>query len=168
MAAFLSGLFFGRGFLMNRAIFYIIDGLNFYYGLVSAFKQDPIWKKFYWIDIVKLFGSFLISAQELLKIIDFPVSPLDADKSSRQSAFLHANKLLNENIFEIVRGKYIEKPIQCSFCRNTLMRPEKTDVNISVRMQKDCISDKADALVLVNAHADLSSTIRINTQKFST
>ncbi|MBQ9539417.1 MAG: NYN domain-containing protein, partial [Treponema sp.] len=84
-------------------------------------------------------------------------SPLDSEKSSRQSSFLNANKLLNGDIFEVVRGKYIEKPMHCPFCHNDFMRPEekKTDVNISVRMQEDCIKDKTDTLVLVSADSDL-------------
>ena len=121
---------------MNRVAFYI-DGFNFYYGLSTAGKKDAVWKKFYWIDVVKLFGSFLNGEQQLSKVVYFTASPLDADKSSRQSSFLNANKVLNEDIFEVVRGKYIEKPIHCPFCHNDFMRPEekKTDVNISVRMQ---------------------------------
>lgn len=141
---------------MNRVAFYI-DGFNFYYGLSTAGKKDAVWKKFYWIDVVKLFGSFLNGEQQLSKVVYFTASPLDADKSSRQSSFLNANKVLNEDIFEVVRGKYIEKPIHCPFCHNDFMRPEekKTDVNISVRMQEDCINDKVDTLVLVSADSDL-------------
>ena len=141
---------------MSQITFYV-DGFNFYYGLATASKTDPLWKQFYWIDIVKFFRSFLSDGQELSKVIYFTASPLDPDKSSRQSAFLNANKFLNEGAFEIVRGKYIEKPIHCSFCNNDFMRPEekKTDVNISVRMLEDCINNKTDTLVLVSADSDL-------------
>ena len=109
---------------MNRVTFYI-DGFNFYYGLATACKQNSVWKKFYWIDMVKLCNSFLSDGQELSKVIYFTASPLDSDKSSRQSSFLNANKLLNENSFEVVRGKYIEKPIRCPSCHNDFMRPEE-------------------------------------------
>ena len=90
-------------------------------------------------------------------MIYFTASPLDADKSSRQSSFLNANKLLNGDMFEIVRGKYIEKPMRCPFCHNDFMRPEekKTDVNVSVRMQEDCINNRTDTFVLVSADSDL-------------
>ena len=156
MAAFLSGFFFYRGFCMNKVSFYI-DGFNFYYGLSTARSQNPVWKKFYWIDMVKLCSSFLGENQELCKVIYFTASPLDAEKSSRQSSFLNANKLLNDEKFEIVRGKYIEKPIRCPNCHNNFMRPEekKTDVNISVRMIEDCINGNTDTLVLVSADSDL-------------
>lgn len=152
----LSGFFFCGDFGMNRVAFYV-DGFNFYYGLAASGKKDPLWKRFYWIDVVKLFGSFLSDGQALSKVIYFTASPLDAEKSSRQSSFLNANKLLNGDLFEIVRGKYIEKPMHCPFCHNDFTRPEekKTDVNISVRMQEDCINGSADTLVLVSADSDL-------------
>lgn len=107
--------------------------------------------------MVKLCSSFLGENQELCKVIYFTASPLDAEKSSRQSSFLNANKLLNDEKFEIVRGKYIEKPIRCPNCHNNFMRPEekKTDVNISVRMIEDCINGNTDTLVLVSADSDL-------------
>lgn len=153
---------------MNRVTFYI-DGFNFYYGLAASNKKDATWKKFYWIDVVKLFKSFLSDAQELSKVIYFTASPLDSEKSSRQSSFLNANKLLNENTFEIVRGKYIEKPMHCPFCHNDFMRPEekKTDVNISVRMQEDCINNKTDTLVLVSADSDLIPPLESINRNFS-
>lgn len=156
MAAFLSGFFFYRGVCVNRVSFYI-DGFNFYYGLSTAKRQDSNWKKFYWIDMVKLCSSFLGEKQELCKVIYFTASPLDSEKSSRQSSFLNANKLLNNEKFEIVRGKYIEKPIRCPNCQSDFMRPEekKTDVNISVRMIEDCINGSTDTLVLVSADSDL-------------
>ena len=62
---------------MNRVAFYV-DGFNFYYGLAASGKKDPLWKRFYWIDVVKLFGSFLSDGQELSKVIYFTASPLDA------------------------------------------------------------------------------------------
>lgn len=141
---------------MNRVSFYV-DGFNFYYGLATSGKKDSVWKRFYWIDVVKLFQSFLSEGQTLSKVIYFTASPLDSDKNSRQSSFLNANRLLNGSLFEVVRGKYIEKPIHCPFCHNDFMRPEekKTDVNISVRMQEDCINNVTDTLILVSADSDL-------------
>ena len=38
----------------QRVIVYI-DGFNFYYGLKSTTR----WRKYYWLDIVKLFESFM-------------------------------------------------------------------------------------------------------------
>ena len=61
-----------------------IDGFNFYYGL----RQYP-WKKYYWLDTVKLIESFLHPNQELIAVKYFSARPTDVDKRKRQDAFLH-------------------------------------------------------------------------------
>ena len=136
----------------KRVTFYV-DGFNFYFGLKRTKKSEPEWKRYYWINIVKLFESFLGEGQ----VIYFTASPLSPQKNSRQSAFLNANKLLNGERFEIVRGKYLEKHIICPYCKGDIARPEekKTDVNISVRMIADCVLDKTDTIALVSADSDL-------------
>ena len=48
---------------MQRVIVYI-DGFNFYFGL----KHNAKWKKYYWLDIVKLFESFMRPNQELVAV----------------------------------------------------------------------------------------------------
>ena len=141
---------------MKRVTFYV-DGFNFYYGLKRKKKTDRSWRRFYWIDVVKLFEQFLGPDQELERVIYFTASPLDPAKSSRQSAFLNANSILHPNKFEIVRGKYINKTITCPQCCYAISRPEekKTDVNLSVRMMGDCFNDQTDIVVLVSADTDL-------------
>ncbi len=141
---------------MKRVTFYI-DGFNFYFGLKRTKKMQSEWGQFYWIDMVKLCESFLGEGQTLEKVVYFTASPLSPQKSSRQSAFLNANKLINGERFEIVRGKYLEKHIVCPFCKNDITRPEekKTDVNISIRMIADCVLDKTDTVALVSADSDL-------------
>ena len=62
---------------------------------------------------------------------------------------------------EVVRGKYLDKQIQCPNCHYAISRPEekKTDVNISVRMIADCVLDATDTIVLVSADSDLVSPL---------
>ena len=141
---------------MTRVTFYI-DGFNFYFGLRRTRKIDKSWGISYWIDVVKLCSSFLGKDQVLEKVIYFTASPLSKERNSRQRAFLNANKLLNGDKFEIIRGKYLEKAIVCPFCKGTINRPEekKTDVNISVRMVADCVLNKTDKIVLISADSDL-------------
>ncbi|MBQ8066389.1 MAG: hypothetical protein IJ200_12125, partial [Prevotella sp.] len=55
-------------------------------------------------------------------VLFFIVNP---EKNSRQSAFLNANKLINGDRFEIVRGKYLDKQIQCPNCHYAISRPEE-------------------------------------------
>lgn len=142
--------------MKKRVIFYI-DGFNFYYGLKRSKKANDQWAKCYWLDMVKLCESFLGENQELVKVIYFTASPLNLEKNSRQSAFLNANKLLNGDRFEIVRGKYLEKHIRCPYCKGDISRPEekKTDVNISIRMIEDCLTNTTDTVALVSADSDL-------------
>lgn len=142
---------------MAKRVTFYIDGFNFYFGLKRTKKIEPAWKRYYWIDVVKLFESFLGNGQVLEKVIYFTASPLSPQKNSRQSAFLNANKLINGERFEVIRGKYLEKHIICPYCKGDISRPEekKTDVNISVRMIEDCVLDKTDTIALVSADSDL-------------
>lgn len=142
---------------MNKRVIFYIDGFNFYYGLKRSRKANDQWAKCYWLDMVKLCKSFLGKNQELVKVIYFTASPLNPEKNSRQSAFLNANKLLNGDRFEIVRGKYLEKHIRCPYCKGDISRPEekKTDVNISIRMIEDCLTNTTDTVALVSADSDL-------------
>lgn len=152
----------------KRVIFYI-DGFNFYFGLKRTKKTDPAWKQFYWLDIVKLCESFLGSDQILEKVIYFTASPLSPQKNSRQSALLNANKLINGDRFEIVRGKYLEKHIICPYCKGDILRPEekKTDVNISIRMIEDCMMNATDIVALVSADSDLVPPLELIQRRFT-
>lgn len=107
--------------------------------------------------MVKLCESFIGENQTLEKVIYFTASPLNSQKNSRQSAFLNANRLLNPDKFEVVRGKYMDKQIICPYCNGSISRPEekKTDVNISIRMIEDCLNKKTDVVALVSADSDL-------------
>ena len=141
---------------MERITIYV-DGFNFYYGLKRQKKIDRDWKKFYWIDFVKFFEHFVGINQILDKVVYFTASPLNIQKSSNQSALLNANKLINGNRFEVVRGKYYAKNIVCPSCQYAIQKPEekRTDVNVAVRMIGDMVLGKTDIIVLVSADSDL-------------
>ena len=93
-----------KSYIMAQRVTFYIDGFNFYYGLRRTKHNEPQWGDYYWIDMVKLCEGFLGEGQEVEKVIYFTASPLNPEKSSRQSAFLNANKLINGNRFEVVRG----------------------------------------------------------------
>ena len=142
---------------MTKRVTFHIYGFNFYFGIKRARSIDRSWGKCYWIDVVKLCESFLGENQTLEKVVYFTASPMNPAKNSRQSSFLNANKLINGEKFEIVRGKYMDKSITCPYCNMSISKPEekKTDVNISVRMLADCMEDKTDTVALVSADSDL-------------
>ncbi len=79
--------------MAQRVTFYI-DGFNFYYGLRRTKRTEPQWGDYYWVDMVKLCEGFLGEDQVVEKVVYFTASPLNPEKSSRQSAFLNANKLI--------------------------------------------------------------------------
>ena len=153
---------------MERVTVYV-DGFNFYYGLKRQKIVDNEWKKFYWIDFVKLFEHFLGANQILQKVVYFTATPLNVQKSSRQSALLNANKLLNSNRFEIIKGKYYDKHIICPYCQAAINKPEekRTDVNISVQIIGDCALNKTDIIVLVSADSDLVPPLEFIKKHFS-
>jgi len=134
-----------------------IDGFNFYYGIKRQKQIDTEWNKFYWIDFVKLFANFLGKNQVLSKVVYFTAIPLNKDKSIRQGALLNANKLINNNKFEIIKGKYADRHIICPFCKGDISKPEekRTDVNIAIKIIEDCISNNTDIISLVSADSDL-------------
>lgn len=153
--------------ITKRVTFYV-DGFNFYFGLKRSKRTNPIWGQFYWIDMVKFCESFLGPGQILEKVIYFTASPLSPQKNSRQSAFLNANKLINGDRFEIIRGRYLEKHIICPFCNGDISRPEekKTDVNISIRMIEDCVAGATDIVALVSADSDLVPPLELIQKRF--
>ena len=89
---------------MKQRVTFYVDGFNFYYGLNAKKDVDNQWQQAYWIDIVKFFQSFLSDQQELVRVIYFTASPLNPDKSSRQSAFLNANRLSMETNLKSLEG----------------------------------------------------------------
>lgn len=117
---------------------------------------------------MNVFSQFIGKDQVLEKVIYFTASPLDPGKSSRQSALLNANLILHPDTFEVVRGKYFNKPVYCPNCKSYFSRPEekKTDVNLSVRMMGDCFNDATDIAVLVSGDTDLIPPIDFIHQYF--
>lgn len=163
MALLCECFFFGV--FMERVTFYV-DGFNFYYGLKRSFQK--IWGRFYWIDIVKLFNSFLKKGMELQKVCYFTAEPLNDEKRNRQGAFLNANELLNQSTFEVIRGKFLEKHYECPYCHADILKPEekKTDVNISIRMIEDCLLNSTDTIILVSADTDLIPPLELIKKRF--
>ena len=146
---------------MQRVSFFI-DGFNFYHALRCQRRTDSDYQRFYWIDFVKLFQQFIDTGQVLHKVYYFTASPLVLEKSNRQSQLLEANKALNPDLFEVIRGQFYEKQVRCKVCRNlyTISEEKHTDVNIAVQMLCDCSTDNVDTIVLVSADSDLLSPLQ--------
>lgn len=81
----------------KQKVIVYVDGFNFYYGL----KQSLKWKKYYWLDVVKLFETFMRPNQELIAVKYFSARPNDIEQSRRQNAFFQANRETHQISFNI-------------------------------------------------------------------
>lgn len=140
----------------KRVTFYI-DGFNFYNGLKDAARNNAMWRRYYWLDLVKFAEQFLGQDEELVSVKYFTAVPLKTDKAQRQSALFRANKFINGARIEFINGKYYTKPITCNACKGSfnLAEEKRTDVNISVHLMADSAQDKTDIFVLISADSDL-------------
>ena len=139
----------------QRVIVYI-DGFNFYYGL----KKAP-WKKYYWLDIVKLMESFLRPNQELIAVKYFSARPTEVGKRKRQDAFFQANK---ENPkFKLILGKYLKKEIECFKCHNIIHTYEEkeSDVRIATQIVADAYQHNCDLAIIVSADSDMIPAVEL-------
>ena len=139
----------------QRVIVYV-DGFNFYYGL-----KTPKWRKYYWIDIVKLFQSFMRPNQELIAVKYFSAKPNNIQKSKRQDAFFQANK---ENPkFKLILGKYLKKTVECFKCHNIIHTYEEkeSDVRFATQIVADAYQRNCDIAIVVSADSDMIPAIEL-------
>jgi len=62
----------------------------------------------------------------------------------------------------------MDKPFECPNCSYTIHKPEekKNDVNISVRMIEDCITNSTGSISLVSADTDLIPPLEVIRRNF--
>lgn len=140
----------------QRVIVYV-DGFNFYFGLRSNEK----WKKYYWLDLVKLFSMFLRPNQELVAVKYFSAKPDDMSKSLNQNALFQAN--LENAKFKLILGKYLKKTIKCFSCGNVIHTYEEkeTDVRIATQIVADAYQKNCDIAIVVSADSDMIPAIEL-------
>jgi uncharacterized LabA/DUF88 family protein len=139
----------------QRVIVYV-DGFNLYYGL-----KTPRWKRYYWLNIVKLFELFMRPNQELVAVKYFSARPADAGKSKRQDAFFQANR---ENPkFCLILGKYLKKEVECFKCHNIIHTYEEkeTDVRIATQIVADAYQKNCEIAIVVSADSDMIPAIEL-------
>ena len=74
--------------MSKQKVIVYVDGFNFYFRL-----KNPARKRYYWLDLVKLFEKFMLKHQELMAVKYFSARPIgNEDKSHQQSMFFDANK----------------------------------------------------------------------------
>lgn len=133
----------------QRVIVYV-DGFNFYFGL-----KAKKWRRYYWLDLVKFFETFLKPHQELVALKYFSAVQKNSGKADRQDLFFQANKLNSK--FHLELGKFLQKQFICRNCQDSIIQFEEkeTDVRIATHMLSDVVQKKCDISILVSADSDL-------------
>ena len=111
----------------KQKVIVYVDGFNFYYGL-----RKNRWRKYYWLDMVRLFESFMRPNQELVAVKYFSARVEDDGKSLRQNAFFQANQMNPK--FKLILGKYLRKTFKCKECGflNDTYEEKESDVRIGM------------------------------------
>lgn len=111
----------------KQKVIVYVDGFNFYYGL-----RKNRWRKYYWLDMVRLFESFMRLNQELVAVKYFSARVEDDGKSLRQNAFFQANQMNPK--FKLILGKYLRKTFKCKECGflNDTYEEKESDVRIGM------------------------------------
>ena len=141
----------------KQKVIVYVDGFNFYYGL----KKNPAWKRYYWLDLVKLFEKFMLKNQELVAVKYFSARPINEDKAHRQGMLFDANK---ENPkFKLILGKYMKKKIVCKRCGFNIRTYEEkeSDVRIATQIVNDSKNGECDIAIVVSADSDMIPAIEL-------
>lgn len=127
-----------------------VDGFNFYYGL-----RKNRWRKYYWLDMVRLFESFMRPNQELVAVKYFSARVEDDGKSLRQNAFFQANQMNPK--FKLILGKYLRKNFKCKQCGflNDTYEEKESDVRIATQIVADALRKNCDISIVVSADSDM-------------
>ena len=129
-------------------------------------KHKPDWRKFYWIDIVKLCAEFLNENEEIGEVHYFTARPKNKGKTTRQNMLMSCNKAINGEKFKIHYGKYQDKPMICRAedgCGKSFMHWEEkqTDVNLAIKMIETCHYDECNNIVLISGDSDFLPPLKL-------
>ena len=136
-----------------------IDGFNLFYGM-----RARGWRRYYWLDLVKLAHNLLQPTQSLQVVRYFAASLIsdsnDAGKETRQKTYLDALETLPN--LSIQLGYFQPQRSQCSNCGKVTRTYEEkmTDVNISVALLNDAQDDLFDTAMVISADSDLVGPIQ--------
>ena len=136
----------------NKRVIAYVDGFNLYFGL-----RDMGWRRFYWLDIVKLARSILETGSELADVKYFTARvSFPEEKRKRQSAYLEALEIASSPT--IIFGKYRPEAYFCQYCyqEGQIPKEKMTDVNIAVEMMTDAFQDRFDTALLISGDSDLT------------
>ena len=142
---------------VEQKVIVYVYGFNFYYGL-----KNPAWKRYYWLDLVKLFEKFMLKNQELATVKYFSARPIgNEDKAHRQSMLFDANK--ENSKFKLILGKYIRKRIICKRCgfKINTYEEKESDVLIATQMVNDAKNGDCYIAIIVSADSDMIPAVEL-------
>ncbi len=151
----------------EKIVNFYIDGFNFYFGLKRMIQHKPDWKKFYWIDFVRLCSAFLVDGEILGKVIYFTARPKGRSKVDKQNTLLYANKALNTDKFDAVYGRYAKKDLLCKAnpygCQQWYedYEEKETDVNLAIQIVKDAYEKTCNKMVLISGDTDFVPPLKL-------
>ncbi len=141
-------------FFMKKRVNIYVDGFNFYFGLKSKG-----WRKYYWLDIVKLFEQFIKNDQKLVNVFYCTAVQKNNGKKDRQDLFFSANKTNSK--FKLIFGKFLAKTVYFGGKGYKTFEEKQTDVNIAVEMIRNVVKDNCDISIIVSADSDLIPPINL-------
>ncbi|NTU49921.1 MAG: NYN domain-containing protein [Desulfobulbaceae bacterium] len=150
---------------MQKVIAYV-DGFNLYFGL-----RDKGWRKYYWLDLVKLVQSLLKPDQVYTEAHYFTsrirVAGNNGSDTKRQSIYLDALATLPS--LTTHEGHYLQKSMQCHKCGATWFTYEEkmTDVNIAAQLLVDAFDNRFDVALIISGDSDLTPPVQMIRNRFS-
>lgn len=156
-----------------RVVAYI-DGFNLYHGL-----RDSGYRRYYWLDLVKLAQNLLREDQRLVftKYFTARISgprPGDSPASARamqarcRRQVLYLDALSTLPRFGMFEGHYLPKGMECRCCgaRWTHHEEKMTDVNIATQLLVDAYGNAFDVALIVSADSDLVPPVHAVRRQF--
>lgn len=150
---------------MTQRVIVYIDGFNLYFGL-----RSKNWRKYYWLDLMRLSQALLKSDQVLESVRYFTTRICDNGRNSedmrRQVTYLEALGTLEG--LSIEYGHYLSKTRKCMKCAAKWPDYEEkmTDVNIAVRLMSDAFDDRFDTALLISGDSDLTTPVEQVCKRF--
>ena len=136
-----------------------VDGFNLFYGMKAR-----RWRRYYWLDLVKLSENLLRPSQTLQVVRYFTASLIpdrsDSGKDARQRTYLDALETLPNLSTQL--GYFQPQRSQCPNCGKVRQTYEEkmTDVNISVALLNDAQDNLFDTAMIISADSDLVGPIQ--------
>jgi len=146
---------------MNR-VSYFIDGFNLYH----AIAENPLLRKYKWIDLKKICECFLKPDDTISDIFYFTaLATWDSKKVARHRIFIKAQEM---NGVKTIYGEFRRKTKQCRKCYKIFdtFEEKETDVNIAIQLFEQAVKDTYDIAIILSGDSDQLPALRAVKRNF--